>query len=122
MPLDLTDAEPATAATACRAMAYQEGERAKKMENPTMRGLLEANSKRLPPWRRNSRRLTSGQAPNAHTRGPPEPRLPFPPRRESLEDRPAHRDEGGASNCLLVHACRVVQAADGVTTENLTRW
>jgi len=31
MPLDLDDAELATAATACRAMAYQEGERAKKM-------------------------------------------------------------------------------------------
>jgi len=46
MPVDLTDAELATAATACRAMAYQEGERAKKMENPTMRGPLEANSKR----------------------------------------------------------------------------
>jgi len=29
MPLDLTDAELATAATACRAMVYQEGERAK---------------------------------------------------------------------------------------------
>jgi hypothetical protein len=35
MPPELTDAE---LATACRAMAYQEGERAKKMENPTMRG------------------------------------------------------------------------------------
>jgi hypothetical protein len=35
MPLELTDAELATAATAYRAMAYQEGERAKKMENPT---------------------------------------------------------------------------------------
>jgi len=46
MPLELTDAELATAATACRAMAYQEGERAKKMENPTMRVPLEANSKR----------------------------------------------------------------------------
>jgi hypothetical protein len=46
MPLDLTDAELATAATACRAMAYQEGERAKKMENPTMRGPLESNAKR----------------------------------------------------------------------------
>jgi hypothetical protein len=30
MPLDLTDAELATAAQACRAMAYLEGERAKK--------------------------------------------------------------------------------------------
>ena len=46
MPLELTDAELATAATACRAMAYQEGERAKKLENPTMRGPLENNSKR----------------------------------------------------------------------------
>lgn len=34
MPLDLTDAELATAATACRAMAYQEGKRAKRMKNP----------------------------------------------------------------------------------------
>ena len=40
------DAELATAATACRAMAYQEGERAKKIENPTMRGPLESNAKR----------------------------------------------------------------------------
>jgi hypothetical protein len=46
MPLDLTDAELATAATACRAMAYQEGERAKKLENPTLRGPLDANSRR----------------------------------------------------------------------------
>jgi hypothetical protein len=46
MPLELTDAELATAATACRAMAYQEGERAKKIENPTMRGPLESNAKR----------------------------------------------------------------------------
>jgi len=28
-------------------MAYQEGERAKKMENPTMRGPLESNAKRF---------------------------------------------------------------------------
>jgi hypothetical protein len=41
MPLDLTDEELATAATACRAMAYQEGERAKAMENPGMRGPVE---------------------------------------------------------------------------------
>ena len=46
MPVDLTDAELATAATACRAMAYQEGERAKKIENPTMRGPLESNARR----------------------------------------------------------------------------
>jgi hypothetical protein len=46
MALDLNDAELATAATACRAMAYQEGERAKKLENPTMRGPLESNARR----------------------------------------------------------------------------
>jgi hypothetical protein len=46
MPLDLTDAELATAATACRGMAYQESERAKKMENPTMRGPIESTAKR----------------------------------------------------------------------------
>jgi hypothetical protein len=46
MPLELSDAELATAATACRAMAYQEGERARKIENPTMRGPLENNARR----------------------------------------------------------------------------
>jgi hypothetical protein len=46
MPLDLTDEELATAATACRAMAYQEGERAKKMENPTLRSPIEHAAKR----------------------------------------------------------------------------
>ena len=34
VPLELTDAELATAATACRAMAYQDGERPKKMARP----------------------------------------------------------------------------------------
>lgn len=46
MPLDLTDVELATAAQAGRAMAYQEGERAKRMENPTMRGPMESTAKR----------------------------------------------------------------------------
>jgi hypothetical protein len=46
MPLDLTDEELATAATACRAMAFQEGERAKKMENPTVRGPIESAARR----------------------------------------------------------------------------
>jgi hypothetical protein len=46
MPLELTDAELATAATACRAMAYQEGKRARMMENPTTRGPIENASKR----------------------------------------------------------------------------
>jgi hypothetical protein len=45
MPLDLSDTELATAATACRAMAYQEDERAKQLENPTLRGPLEANAR-----------------------------------------------------------------------------
>jgi len=44
--VDLSDAELATAAQACRAMAYQEGERAKKLENPTTRGPIEAASRR----------------------------------------------------------------------------
>jgi len=46
MPLDLTDAELATAAQACRAMAFQEGERAKRMENPSVRGPIEAAAQR----------------------------------------------------------------------------
>jgi hypothetical protein len=38
MPLvELSDAELSTAATACRAMAYQEGARAKAISNPDMR-------------------------------------------------------------------------------------
>jgi hypothetical protein len=44
--IDLTDAELATAAAACRAMAYQEGEQARKIENPTTRGPIEANPTR----------------------------------------------------------------------------
>jgi hypothetical protein len=46
MPLDLIDAELATAAQACRAMASQEGERARKLENPTTRGPIEAAARR----------------------------------------------------------------------------
>jgi hypothetical protein len=47
MPLlDLTDLELETAARACRAMAYQEGEAAKRMENPGMRGPVENTVKR----------------------------------------------------------------------------
>ena len=45
-PLDLTDLELETAARACRALAYQEGERAKKMESPTTRGPIENTVKR----------------------------------------------------------------------------
>ena len=46
MPLELSDAELATAAIACSAMAYQEGERARKMENPTTRGPIQAAAQR----------------------------------------------------------------------------
>jgi hypothetical protein len=44
--VDLTDADLATAAQACRAMANQEAERAKKLENPTTRGPIENASAR----------------------------------------------------------------------------
>jgi hypothetical protein len=46
MPLDLTDVELETAARACRAMAYQEAERARNLENPTVRGPIESAAKR----------------------------------------------------------------------------
>ena len=46
MPLDLSATELETAARACRAMAYQEGERAKQMENPGMRGPVENAAQR----------------------------------------------------------------------------
>jgi hypothetical protein len=43
MPLlDFSDAELATAAHACCAMAYQAGERARTRENPSVRGPVEA--------------------------------------------------------------------------------
>jgi hypothetical protein len=61
MPLDLTDAELATAATACRAMACQEGERAKKLENPRSAGRLRLIPSGSPPLLRSSRRLASDQ-------------------------------------------------------------
>lgn len=46
MPLDLSDAELQTAAFACRAMAAQEGRRAKELENPTVRGTIESAAQR----------------------------------------------------------------------------
>ena len=46
MPLDLSETELETAARACRALAYQEGERAKKLENPTTRGPIENAARR----------------------------------------------------------------------------
>jgi hypothetical protein len=45
-PLDLTDLELETAARACRALAYQEEQAAKRMENPGMRGPIESTAKR----------------------------------------------------------------------------
>ena len=47
MPLNLTDAELQAAAQACRAIAYQEDERAKKLENPSLRGPIENTAKRF---------------------------------------------------------------------------
>ena len=44
--IELSDAELATAATACRALGFQEGERAKKMENPSMRRPVEHAAQR----------------------------------------------------------------------------
>jgi hypothetical protein len=46
MPLDLTDLELETAARACRALAYQEEQAAKRMENPGMRGPVENTARR----------------------------------------------------------------------------
>jgi hypothetical protein len=46
MPLDLTDAEMATAAAACRAMAFQEELRGKSAENPSLRAPVESSAKR----------------------------------------------------------------------------
>jgi len=46
MPLELSSLELETAARACRAMAYQEGDRAKKMENPTVRRPIEDAAQR----------------------------------------------------------------------------
>jgi len=48
MPLlELSDADLSTVATACRAMAYQEGERAKAMSNPDMRRPIENTARRF---------------------------------------------------------------------------
>jgi len=47
MELDLSDAEFSTAATGCRALAYQEGERAKAMSNPDMRRPIENSAQRF---------------------------------------------------------------------------
>jgi hypothetical protein len=46
MPLELSPADLETAARACRATAYQESEHARKMENPSMRGPVEAMAPR----------------------------------------------------------------------------
>lgn len=47
MPLDLTHAEPQTAAMAYRSYAHREAERAKAMENPEMRWQIEAAAGRF---------------------------------------------------------------------------
>ena len=46
MPLDLTDLELETAARACRALAYQAEQAAKRIENPSLRGPIEDTAKR----------------------------------------------------------------------------
>jgi hypothetical protein len=46
MPLDLTDLELETAARACRSLAYQECEAAKRLANPTVRAPIEGTAKR----------------------------------------------------------------------------
>jgi hypothetical protein len=45
-PLNLTDLELETAARACRALAYQEEQAARRMENPDIRGPIENTAKR----------------------------------------------------------------------------
>jgi hypothetical protein len=45
-PLNLTGLELETAARACRALAYQEEQAAKRIENPGMRGPSENTAKR----------------------------------------------------------------------------
>jgi hypothetical protein len=46
VPLELTDLELETAARACRALAYQSEQAAKRMENPGMRGPIENTARR----------------------------------------------------------------------------
>ena len=46
----VSDAELAIAATVCRTFAYQEGQRAKKIRNPTTAGPLRARSQRFAPY------------------------------------------------------------------------
>jgi hypothetical protein len=71
MPLlELSDAELSTAATACRAMAYQEGERAKAMSNPDMRRPIENAARRFAQL---AARLETARSPSSAT-GPTAPR------------------------------------------------
>jgi len=69
VPIDLTDAELATAATACRAMPYQEGKRAKELDNRQFAGPIEANPRRNAAPAENSRHRASGA--EARVRVPP---------------------------------------------------
>ena len=82
MPIDLTDAELATAAQACRAMAYQEGERAKEMENPTTRGLIENAAER---YRAPAEGVRGGQKAGVGAKS--NASVDFPQRRTVLETR-----------------------------------
>lgn len=80
MALELSDAELATAATACRVMGYQKGKRAQAMQYSTIRGPVEAASRRLPvasmQWR----------APRRPVCAMPKQPLPHRPRREWFAD------------------------------------
>ena len=53
--IELSESELATAAHACRALAFQEGERAKKLKSPMTRGPVEHAAQRLRGWRKDSR-------------------------------------------------------------------
>jgi hypothetical protein len=83
VPLDLTDLELETAARACRALAYQEGEAAKRLENP--------RDARADRGHRPARRGAGGSGANASVRG-----------RIAMEE--------GARTSSLLNACAPIQA------------
>jgi hypothetical protein len=81
MPLlELSDAELSTAATACRAMAYQEGERARAMSNPDMRRAIENTARRFAQL---AARLETARRPSSAT----DPSAPRPQRRSCYPAR-----------------------------------
>lgn len=67
--LDLTELELSTALQACRAMAYQEEERAKQMGNPGMREMFEQASRRYAELARKFERALKQAAPAARPAG-----------------------------------------------------